>query len=65
MGYRMQEIQKATCSSCEKTFVAKTLCPLCSSHQEHQHCGLDVFRFKDFLYPTNARTAVIAILLVV
>jgi rubrerythrin len=40
----MQEIQKATCSSCGTTFVAEstttTLCPSCSANQEHhQHSG--------------------------
>ena len=37
----MQEIQKATCSSCGTTFVAEsaatTLCPSCSANQEHHH----------------------------
>ena len=40
----MQEIQKATCSSCGTTFVAEsattTLCPSCSANKEqHQHSG--------------------------
>ena len=44
MAHDMQEIQKATCSSCGTTFVAEnataTLCPSCVSNQEHhQHSG--------------------------
>jgi rubrerythrin len=44
MAYDMQEIQKATCSSCGTTFVAEnaaiTLCPSCSANKEqHQHSG--------------------------
>jgi predicted RNA-binding Zn-ribbon protein involved in translation (DUF1610 family) len=43
-AYDMQEIQKATCSSCGTTFVAESatakLCPSCASKQEHhQHSG--------------------------
>jgi predicted RNA-binding Zn-ribbon protein involved in translation (DUF1610 family) len=43
MGCNMQEIQKATCSSCGTTFVvenaATTLCPSCASNQEQHHSG--------------------------
>ena len=44
MAHDMQEIQKATCSSCGTTFVAQnttaTLCPSCSANKEHhQHSG--------------------------
>ena len=43
MAHDMQEIQKATCSSCGTTFVAEnataTLCPSCASNQEHHHGG--------------------------
>jgi Zn finger protein HypA/HybF involved in hydrogenase expression len=38
----MQEIQKAKCSSCGTTFMAQngaTLCPSCSTQQDHQHGG--------------------------
>jgi rubrerythrin len=43
MADDMQEIQKATCSSCGTTFVpenaSSTLCPSCSANQEHHHSG--------------------------
>ncbi|MGH9952699.1 MAG: hypothetical protein ACRD5J_13825, partial [Nitrososphaeraceae archaeon] len=43
MAYDMQEIQKATCSSCGTTFVAEsataTLCPSCAVNQEHHSTG--------------------------
>jgi predicted RNA-binding Zn-ribbon protein involved in translation (DUF1610 family) len=43
MAYDMQEIQKATCSSCGTSFVAEnataTLCPSCAGNQEHHSTG--------------------------
>jgi len=46
MAGNMQELQKATCSSCGTKFVAEsatvTLCPSCALKQEyHQHSGCD------------------------
>jgi predicted Zn-ribbon and HTH transcriptional regulator len=44
MAYDMQEIQKATCSSCGTTFVAEsattgTLCPSCALKDEYNSTG--------------------------